>query len=145
MADDLNALQLNARHEILLARIKALFDLASIALRGIILANGGAAIALLAFLGHVWTDPTRAQKLVAQGLDSALLTFALGVFASIFAAGVGYVCQLFYTAYMKEPGDRASKWGDRLRVGTIGTAFIGIVCFLVGTWVSISAFRAGAS
>jgi len=69
------------------------------ALKGLFLANGAAAIAMLAFLGNIMAragtlgDETRLATVFAR----PLVLFAFGTIASIVAAFAAYIAQTFYT------------------------------------------------
>ncbi len=65
------------------------FDFASLALRSVILINGGAAVALLAFLAHLWTSEGRHAAIIAPVYES-LSEFVIGIAAGVAACGVGY-------------------------------------------------------
>ncbi len=64
------------------------------ALKSAILINGGASVALLAFLGHIWNTEPPAP--VVAGLTQSLLFFLIGVLLSAMAAGTTYLTQAFY-------------------------------------------------
>ena len=64
------------------------------AMRSATLINGGAGVALLAFIGHVW-DKALTPNIV-RGLTWSLLLFMSGVLTSAMAGGTTYVCQALY-------------------------------------------------
>ena len=65
------------------------------ALKAAMLMNGGAAVALLALLGHAASDAST-KSLVAK-LASPLFLFVLGVLSSCVATGVNYVTQSLHS------------------------------------------------
>ncbi|MEX0802462.1 MAG: hypothetical protein WD688_03970 [Candidatus Binatia bacterium] len=65
------------------------------ALKSAILINGGAAVALLAFIGHVW-KPDMSSPL--KELAGPLVWFVAGVLLDAMAAGLTYVSQCFYAS-----------------------------------------------
>ncbi|MCY4002505.1 MAG: hypothetical protein OXF33_02175 [Rhodospirillales bacterium] len=69
-------------------------EYAQSALKGAILINGGAAAALLAFFGVVWSDSAQPDTVIK--LAQALSAFAFGVLAAAMSAMFGYVTQYFY-------------------------------------------------
>ncbi len=77
-------------HESQLQTVKATLEAGQSALRSTILINGGAAAALLAFLGNVLTKETRAVNVSIAGMRWALQLFVLGVFCSAAASAWRY-------------------------------------------------------
>jgi len=61
------------------------------ALKASMLINGGAAVALLAFMGKIWGTSTSSE--VAGNISMALFLFCIGIFLSALASGVTYVSQ----------------------------------------------------
>jgi hypothetical protein len=103
------------------------------AMKNAMLINGGAGVALLAFIGHVW-DKTLAAASV-KGLTWSLLLFMSGVLASAVAAGTTYLAQAFY----------ASDWqrtGYAINYVTIGLVVMSYLAFAMGGYEAYSAFRA---
>jgi hypothetical protein len=71
------------------------------ALKSAILINGGAAVALLAFIGHVWKLD---GSLLLKSLAGALVCFVIGVLLDAMSAGLTYVTQWFYASAVDLPG-----------------------------------------
>src|ERR1700722_9884926 len=86
-------LQLKLKQERQLAMFKAILDLAAVALNAAFLVNGGAAVAMLAFVG---TARANTNLFDTHALVFALSIFALGVFAALIATGLGYYTQVKY-------------------------------------------------
>lgn len=61
------------------------------ALKSAMLVNGGAAVAMLAFIGSLWQ--TEGVKAVALPLATAVWLFAAGVLATATASGIAYLTQ----------------------------------------------------
>ena len=55
------------------------------------LINGGAAVALLAFMGKIWGTTTSPE--VAGNISMAIFLFCIGIFLSALASGVTYISQ----------------------------------------------------
>jgi hypothetical protein len=72
------------------------------ALKSAILINGGAAVALLAFIGRIWE--TQPSRFVVSGLTSSLLAFVYGVLAAAAATGTTYLAQFFYNYNLVKTG-----------------------------------------
>lgn len=77
-----------------LEMFKSVITTGQTALQSAILINGGAAVALLTFIGGMW----------AKGLDAAVINplvrgvsnFALGALIGVIATGATYICQCLY-------------------------------------------------
>ena len=93
------------------------------ALRAAILVNGGAAAALLAFIGHVATAPVGRYQ--AGAATPALLCFVGGVLAAAMAAGSTYLVQSAF-GHDLEPRGRA--WNN-VSIGLVCASYL---LFLAG-------------
>ncbi len=80
-------------------------DFATLALRSVILINGGAAVALLAFLAHLWTSEGRHAAIIAPVFES-LSEFVIGIAAGVAACGVGYLATYFNSGALQMDPDR---------------------------------------
>jgi hypothetical protein len=87
--------QFNADHEIELEHVKVVSQAGNFALKSAILINGGASVALLAFLGKIWGSATIVQNVLLINMPLALLLFVLGVLSSAVAAGLNYLASSF--------------------------------------------------
>jgi len=107
------------------ALIRAGADYALAAIRGLILINGAAAIALLAFLGDAATNSgLPPDKLRIFG--DAMILFGWGAFLGALTAGFSYLAQILFT---EKPS-----WiwcGNVMRFVAISTAIGGFALFLV--------------
>ena len=75
--------------EFFTAQNKATIDTGQLALRTSILVNGGAAIAMLAFIGHlVGEDKIKSEQI--RDITSSLIWFAIGVACALVALGCTY-------------------------------------------------------
>lgn len=79
-----------ATFEANLEGIRAINQAGDSALRGAILINGAAAVALLAFLGSVWASKSGIKPDFAN-FPGAMLTFLLGVLVGAIATGTKYL------------------------------------------------------
>lgn len=103
------------------------------AIKSATLVNGGAAVALLAFLGRGAKDDK------ALGMACAMMIFAVGVFLAAVAAGGMYCTQWCY-AREKWEKSRRETVGDRWRHVTIFFVAGSYISFLVGAWRAYYAF-----
>lgn len=111
-----------------LENFKSIVALGQAALKSIILINGGAAVALLAFLGHLVANGqlTNAPAPIVE----SLYRFVLGVLFASVASGTTYASQYFY-------GYTNSAWCQR-----IGIALH--ICTVILVTSSYGLFFAGA-
>lgn len=114
---------------------KSLIQIGNTALKFVLVANGGAVIALLAFLGKVHGTNTP-----IPGISCSLVAFLIGVFLGGLACVTAYLTQL---ALYNEPAEKSDlKLFRRHEVWlwvTIFLVFIGIISFGIGSWVGLKA------
>jgi len=101
------------------------------ALKSLILINGGAAVALLAFLGHLMGTGTVERAALAP-LAEALFIFVMGVLFGSVAAATTYFSQAFFTVQ--------KKWHIRIaytfQAVTVVLGILGFVWFLRGAYAA---------
>lgn len=130
--------------EIALETYRRLGDLGVNALKACYLLNGGAAIALLAFIPHV-LDPlvnsTTSLATVPRALGLAgaisIFAFVVGVTIAAIAHGLAYMMQL---SLHNERVVNAQPRHTLLLRTTIGLVFLSIAAFIVGACVMALAF-----
>ena len=119
--------------ELEIAKIKAEYDVAGIklmesytvnGLKGLLLLNGAAAIAILAFLGDIVT--TEYIRWI-QGITWALLFYAIGAILAVNTSLFSYLSQYSFNT-------QDNKWGMIWRfvvifcaIGSLGSFFIGCI------------------
>ncbi len=91
---------------------RAAVDIGLVALKTAILMNAGAVVALLAFVGQLWSQD--ANTTMAALLDSTK-PFAWGLFLAAAAAGVAYFYQSFFTAEKWRDLAEESEGADKLK------------------------------
>lgn len=121
-------------------------DFAKLALQSVIAVNGGASVALLAFIPHLATaDYT---EIDVKLLTSALALFTGGVGAGVFAAGTAYISQFAFarTYVWKQKKWEQVPWrrwvGEVFRVFAIGSGVAALLIFLCGVYRATNAFSA---
>lgn len=139
---------------------KGLINFATLTLRGLILINGAAAIALLAFLGHVWSTGGTNVAIAAQGLVTPIWLFAMGTGLGLLASGLAYISQTIfaevelpklYEKSLKEEEDSSKGFWKALRESPGGIVRFIAICiavfsfgfFLLGIYFSVKGFDAG--
>jgi hypothetical protein len=93
------------------------------ALKSAFLINGGAAVALLAFIGNVWTK-TQAN---VNGLGLPLLLYVFGVLFPAVASGLTYLCQDQYGKSVKDDDHFAR---SARKINCVGITFVILSYFL---------------
>lgn len=104
------------------------------ALRAFFLLNGGACIAILAFIGNI-IDPQSPSSQMIGSLSSSLENFLYGTASISGAAATTYLGQFFYGNH----NDRSQRVGHIFAVITILLGAVSLVFFLVGVSVGINA------
>jgi hypothetical protein len=102
------------------------------ALRGLALINAGAVVALLAFLGNVWTKGVTIEPFLA-----AMWAFALGVGLAALASAFSYLTQLLYGSESEKTLSVAQ--GMHVTTLVVGLAALGVFC--MGSYRTLDAFR----
>ena len=120
--------------------------LGQVALRTVILINGAAAVAVLAFLGQIW-DPAEGARELIPPMLAALSWFVSAVIAGGIATGLAYITQLLYTiAFQRERDEKSNvtafrRWGVGCHGITTALVAFGYLAFLLGTLKTVSAFQ----
>ncbi len=135
-----NQLEQNRIHvEAVNSSVLAAITFAGAAIKGLILINGGAAIAILAFLGHVASTPelTFAEF---EALGSALIAFGWGALAGAMTAGSSYLSQIYFSEVTKSGSKCAGVAGKIFRLTAVALAIFGYGVFVYGLYTAASAF-----
>ena len=103
-----------------------------LALKSVILVNGAAAVALLAFLGHIWGTSDAALNVAVKAGES-LGWFVAGTGAGVAAAGLAYITQVVF----QEVGQRL---GNIVRVFVVALGIVGLIDFAIGASEAVKAF-----
>ena len=124
------------------------------ALRPLLLLNGGAAVALLAFIGKVWPevipDILIAMAIWSGGLALAAIATSLGYFSqNTFFKASGYqfkaedanrVKNIEVESGAKAAQDKLEKKGHRYRNCAHLCGILSLICFVAGAWWTLYAF-----
>ena len=112
------------------ARYEKKIELGQLALKILVLINGGAAVALLAFIGGIWTSGI--ERCVAVSLTIGIGAFALGVLSSAIAA-----YSAFSTASFSQSDNHALGAQSALRTHCANK--LSLLLFFIGICASITA------
>lgn len=104
-----------------------------LALRSLFLLNGGAAVAMAAFIGNA------SQNTVMNlfTLSAALLFFSVGVLIATIAHGTNFICSFLYGEYSNKKLVFA---GHAVNLTTVGLVISGYVVFVFGLYRATQSF-----
>ena len=105
------------------------------ALKSAFLINGGAAVALLAFIGNVWTK-TQAN---VSGLGFPLLLYVFGVLSPAVASGLTYLSQYQYGKSVKDD-DCFARSARKINWLGIGFVTLSYLLFAIATFLAYRFF-----
>lgn len=126
-----NWLETNRQHhEWKLEGFRSVIQAGQSTLKSCVLINGGAAVALLAFLGHLVQQPAPAVSV--RALAVAMGVFVGGVFAGGLASGFTYLSQWFFA-------DDWNKTGYTFNIAAILAGLASLACFC---WGGLLAYQA---
>lgn len=108
-------------HESNLEMFRSVITSGQNAIRASLLLNGGAAVALLAFISHLATDKPEKVSMFAP----SIVPFAYGALAIVVTAGLTYLSQWLYA------NDKTKKAGF---VANIGCIFLGLASYGFFVW-----------
>lgn len=105
-------------------------------LKSLFLIHGGAAVALLAFIGHIAVvEPDKITKFAP-----ILIIFAGGVFLSAIASGTTYLCQFFAFQSHSSEGKRGDNISIFFNVLTVVLCIFSYLVFAFGVCMAYKAF-----
>lgn len=119
------------RAEVQKELFKSVIDAGQHALRVSLAINGGAAVAVLAFLGNLMT---KSPATSLGQFPTAMLFFVSGVLAAAIATGCTYLTQHWYHHDRK-------KHGDISNLICIGLVVSSYALFAIGAWVAFQSFQ----
>jgi hypothetical protein len=120
------------KHEAQMEQFRSVIQMASMSLRTAILINGGAAIAILTFLGN------SQQPYCAAYLVASLQVFAIGVAAAAFATVLGYFAQNRHLTSIQN--DETEYPGKKLGIAAAALVLLSNVGFVAGTIIASFGF-----
>jgi ABC-type Fe3+ transport system permease subunit len=117
-----------------LEMFKSVIASGQIALRFLLLINGGASLAMLTFIGTL----TKNRPVMVTEYAFSLLFFVIGVLLATICAGLTYINQVIYHA-------KGDKKGNCFRFITLLCGASSAIVFAVGTYFAYQAFKMFAS
>jgi hypothetical protein len=112
---------------------RAVISFGQVAIRSLVLINGGAAIAVLTFIGNF----TQNQNSLMNELSYSLLSFCFGAAAAALVAGFAYVTQFLYDGFSK----KASRIGTAFHILAVFFAIASFTLFIVGVLTAFWGFQ----
>jgi len=109
-------------------------EFALLVFRGVVFANGGAAVALITLLIAVAEHLPQQSPLLIKWLIAALSLFVLGVWSAITASGLAYLAQLGFVNSQK-------RFGQTLRSAAVALVAVGLLAFAVGAGLTAYGLR----
>lgn len=113
-------------------KYEKVFEIAQLSLKFLVLINGGAAVALLAFIGSVWS-PYYSAPLTIIFLTIGLGAFALGVLSGVIAVLLAFILG----AAGLSPDSNG--YQDKFIVVMMTSITISVLLFIIGVGASITA------
>jgi hypothetical protein len=122
----------NFDREAQLEQFRSVMQMATMAVKNAVLINGGAAIALLAFLGSTTFD------VCISYLVWSLRLFCLGVALAAFASAFGYFAQNRHLTSIKN--NEESRPGKTIGFFAAGLVFLSYTTFIFGCFLASLSF-----
>ncbi|MEZ9923683.1 hypothetical protein AB4365_06470 [Vibrio breoganii] len=114
-----------------LEMFKSVIATGQAALKASMVVNGGAAVALLAFMGKIWNSTIDAN--IAYSLSASMKIFCIGVVLGAFATGTTYLSQTLHSL-------EHSKSANSLNLITVLSVLASYALFIYGAFKAATAF-----
>ncbi|SRR6266436_838530 len=110
---------------------EAAAQFAMLAIRSLILVSGGSVIAILTFLGNLWTKDDALARMTAQHLQRSLVLLVVALGLSVLTAVGGYVSALAHVYRLTKPRSIFARMSFVLRglvifFGLLATCIFGV-------------------
>lgn len=115
------------------------FMFAVLGIKTLIIVNGGGAIAIIAFLGHIWTGNADLAPAMAVILAWPLGLYVAGVGLGLLTAMLSYLAQVSFAEPESERMRRL--WGSTFRGLAIAAAAAGFAAFVAAGFEAIHIFQ----
>lgn len=142
--EDLQAKILEGRNQYYFERLKVVTQAGNFALKSAILINGGASVAMLAFIGHLFSISEGIVR--AEQLSSSLVVFAIGTLVAAIASGATYVGEIYrsmseFNKLLKQSFEQSKRWADRFAWTAIFLVVTAYVLFIGGVYCVYTAIN----
>jgi hypothetical protein len=133
-ADLQNWIEINkSGQEVQLELFRSVIAAGQSAIKSSFLLNGGAAVALLAFIGHL----AQFKPIAVAQFSECMLPFTYGVLAITVTSGLTYLSQWLYAS----PNAKAVKAGFYVNLACIALGFISYGLFVLGLLTTATALK----
>jgi hypothetical protein len=105
---------------------------AQLAIRSLILVSGGSVIAILTFLGNLWTKDDALARLTAQHLQHSLVLLVVALVASVVTAVLGYVSALAQVYRLTKAHSFLGRNALWIRIAAIFCGLLATIIFALG-------------
>ena len=126
-----NIAKFNAEQLHSIEMFRSIITYGSAALKSAILINGGAAVALLAFIGNIWTKEI--SQIAVNSLTNSILYFSFGVLVAAVGAAGSYFTQYCY-------GEKFQRAAIVFHTLTVILVLGSYVCFGIGAYEAYESF-----
>jgi len=109
-------------------------DFAKLAIQTLVAVSGGALVAILTFLGNLWTKDAAIAQAIASGMALATKLFVGALVASVFTSTLAYLSALSHA-------QQTGGWVKfrRIRWAAIGAGLISLVLIAWAAWIAANA------
>jgi hypothetical protein len=105
---------------------------AQLAIRSLILVSGGSVIAILTFLGNLWTKDDALARLTAQHMQRSLILLVVALVISVMTASLGYVSAFAQVYRLTKAHSFLGRNAFRIRFAAIFCGLLATIIFAVG-------------
>jgi hypothetical protein len=127
-------------HKAFLERVtqqqKVAADFATLAIRSLILVSGGALIAILTFLGNLWTKDDAIAQGIAHSMTTAVKWFAFALFMSLLTAILAYFSSLAQVYRLTRQSTFLARRAFRIRGVAVVAALVSLVVIGIAFFVA---------
>jgi hypothetical protein len=139
----LKHLKLEHRHAARLEAYKTIYQFASIGMRGLILTNAGAVLAMLTFVGNLFASDNAENRSIAILLVPSFGWFVAGVILSLLVSLFSYAAQMKFVYSADAQGKSAS--GSKFIKAAVASALLSGVALIIGSYKAYNAFTLSAT
>jgi hypothetical protein len=128
------------------ASFRATIEFALLVIRSLVLVNGGAAIGVITYLGHLWSKTPESALASAMVVQHGLYAFVAGLALALLTAGCSYIAQALYSELDRHGGKTspAASKGNRWRYAGVACAALSLGAFIAGAYLSAQAVKSPA-
>lgn len=111
------------------------------AMGSLLLVNGGSVVAILTFIGNLWSKNEASAIQIASRVAASVKFFVWGLTAALLALGIAYLSQVVMLEHRRATWGRWA--GEALRLLACIAAIASLVAFGRGAMLAAAAFKVG--